>query len=214
MKEQDYIIKKYNLTVGKRSPIEIPNMGRNQLGELFRELGYKVGVEIGVEEGIYSEILCRGNPKMKLFGVDAWSAYSGYRDHVSQDKLNKFLDTAVNRMEPFNWIPIIGFSQDVVKRFQDRSLDFVYIDANHEFPHVAHDIFEWAKKVRVGGMVAGHDYRKSKRFVTANHVVQVVNAYMEAYRKHPWFLIGTKEQTPGEIRDSARSWFFIQDGKQ
>lgn len=43
----DYIVKKYNLDINARSPIEIPNIGRNNLPELFKELRFKVGAEIG-----------------------------------------------------------------------------------------------------------------------------------------------------------------------
>ena len=99
---------------------------------------------------------------------------------------------------------------DALKLFDDNSLDFVYIDGNHEFMSVSNDLFHWHKKVRVGGMIAGHDYRENKRFSTSNHVVYVINAFMRSYRIHPWFLLGTKRVVPGEIRDRNRSWFYIK----
>jgi hypothetical protein len=37
---------------------------------------------------------------------------------------------------------------DALNDFEDDSLDFVYIDGNHEFPYVAEDLFHWSKKVR------------------------------------------------------------------
>ena len=48
MKTLDYVIKKFNLDVGKPSPIEIPNVGRNDLPHWLHELNFKTGVEVGV----------------------------------------------------------------------------------------------------------------------------------------------------------------------
>jgi predicted O-methyltransferase YrrM len=47
---------------------------------------------------------------------------------------------------------------DVVKNFGDESLDFVYIDSNHKYEYCKEDVREWSKKVKRGGLVAGHDY--------------------------------------------------------
>jgi hypothetical protein len=42
--------------------------------------------------------------------------------------------------------------------FQDESLDFVYIDANHAYDFVKQDIELWYPKVKKGGYLWGHDY--------------------------------------------------------
>ena len=42
--------------------------------------------------------------------------------------------------------------------FTDQSLDFVFIDANHSYEHVKADIEAWKPKMKVGGMLSGHDY--------------------------------------------------------
>ena len=51
MNTLDHIIKKHNI---KTDYIEIPNVGRDKLAVLCKELGYKKGVEIGVASGGYS----------------------------------------------------------------------------------------------------------------------------------------------------------------
>lgn len=40
----------------------------------------------------------------------------------------------------------------------DLSLDFVYIDARHDFESVYNDLLTWTPKVKPGGIIAGHDY--------------------------------------------------------
>jgi predicted O-methyltransferase YrrM len=206
----EYIQSKYNLDYNAKQPIEIPNAGRDNLADLFRELNFNAGVELGVEQGIYSEILCKANPNLKLYCVDAWTAYREYRDHVSQDKLNKFYEEAKTRLSAYNCEIINKFSMEAVKQFENNSLDFIYIDANHEIPWVIEDIFWWSKKVRPGGIISGHDYYESKRKNTKCHVKYAVDCYVRSYRISPWFLLGMKEKNGIMIRDHSRSWFWIK----
>jgi len=42
--------------------------------------------------------------------------------------------------------------------FGNASLDFVYIDANHQYESVVSDINAWWPKVKMGGALCGHDY--------------------------------------------------------
>jgi len=49
-------------------------------------------------------------------------------------------------------------SPGAANEFPDRSLDFVYIDATHGYPHPKLDIEAWLPKVREDGWIGGHDY--------------------------------------------------------
>ncbi|NIV98148.1 class I SAM-dependent methyltransferase, partial [Candidatus Saccharibacteria bacterium] len=49
-------------------------------------------------------------------------------------------------------------SMEAVKQFEDYSLDFVYIDAAHDFNNIMLDLIKWVPKVKIGGAVCGHDY--------------------------------------------------------
>lgn len=52
---------------------------------------------------------------------------------------------------------LVMSSQRALGEFPDDSLDFVFIDAAHDFESVRADIAMWRRKVRPGGMLAGHD---------------------------------------------------------
>lgn len=207
----DYILQKWDLTPARKGPTVIPAVGRVDLARLFAELDFQAGAEIGVERALYSKVLCRENPQATVYGVDPWMAYPDYRTHVPQGKLEGFVEATKERMAPYtNYRIIRAFSMDAVRHFEDGQLDFVYIDGNHTLPFVINDIIEWSKKVRIGGIVSGHDYRKSKRIVTQNHVVYAVHCFTESYRIQPWFLLGSKAVLPGETRDDNRSWMWVR----
>lgn len=189
--------------------IEIPNTNRETFAYLLAELGLNFGVEVGVECGLYSETLCKANPKIDLISVDAWTAYKGYRDHVSQSKLDGFMEITKKRLEPYNARVIKGFSMDVVKQFKDGSLDFVYIDGNHEYQQTVNDVAEWQKKVKIGGIVAGHDYILRKGGGYLMHVPHAVNGWCESYQIRPLFILGAKND-PKPPRDNSRSWFYVK----
>jgi len=205
----DYIIKKYNITDMGEMPIDIPNVGRNNLPELFNELGFKEGAEIGVESGAYSQVLCEGNPGVHLYSIDPWKSHRGYRDHVNQKKLDGFYKTAKKVLAPYNCEVVRKFSMDSVNDFKDGSLDFVYIDANHDFVNVTNDIHAWSRKVKVGGILAGHDYVIRSKWQDMQHAKLVVDSYTRAYGIRPYFVLGTKAINPGEVRDNTRSWMWV-----
>lgn len=204
-----YVLDKYDLNIDRKSPVEIPNVGRDDLAALFAELGFVRGVEVGVERGFYSEVLCRANPGLMLWCVDPWETYTGYRDYVTAEKVYSFYEDAKQRLKPYGCRLVRKFSMDAVKEFENRSLDFVYIDGNHQFEFVAQDIGFWARKVRRGGIISGHDFIRRKA-PTATHVVEAVQGYTYAYDIRPWFLLGRQAKVEGEKRDDSRSWFWVQ----
>ena len=196
---------------GQRSPIEIPNVGRDDLATLFHQLGFKVGAEVGVETGLYSQILCQRNPGLHLFAVDPWQAYRGYREHVIQADQDRLYEKAKARLSSFDCELVRKFSVDAAKDFEDGALDFAYLDGNHEFSHVVNDLTSWAPKVRKGGIIAGHDYWQIVgRVRDLVHVMPAVWGYTQAWGIAPWFVLGTKAIVEGQTRDKPRSWMWVR----
>lgn len=203
-----YVLRRFALKVVPRQkqPLDIYTATRADLAVLFEELGYNLGAEIGVARGVYSEALLQANEKLTLYSIDAWKTYRGYRDHTSQRKLNGFLDETRNRLQQYGRRSRIvqGWSLDVARRFRDGTFDFVYIDGNHGFDHVMQDIIEWARRVRSGGIVAGHDYVRRLPGPEAVGVVKAVHVYTDAHSISPLFTVG------GADPDECRSWFWVR----
>lgn len=188
----------------KGLPFEIPDSSRNELPEFFKQMGYKVGVEIGVYKAAFTNMLCDAG--FKMFGIDPWHSYSGAGRVAKDQSRQEFLYGHAKRvLEKYNDCTIIRkASMDAVGSFKDESLDFVYIDGDHSFKHVAQDIYEWTWKVRKGGVVAGHDYRANIGGIekNINHIGPVVDAYTKAFAIKNWYVFGDK--------DHASSWMWIR----
>jgi len=198
-------------------PIEIPNVGRDNLPALFRELGFKVGAEIGVMQGDFSQVLCKDYPELKLHCVDSWQEHP---DNTVGDQktMEVYYNRARRRLHKYNVKLVRDFSVKAAKAFADSSLDFIYLDADHSFPAVVADLAAWIPKVRKGGCIAGHDYIQRGMgptiFGKANktfHVKQAINGWTAAYLIDPWFLLGRGIPREGEIRDKIRSFLWAND---
>ena len=91
------------------------------------------------------------------------------------------------------------FSVDAAKTFADKSLDFVYLDARHDYRSVDEDLRTWWPKMKPNGMFAGHDYKDS--FVR-NNLVEVKRAVDNfAYE------FGLKVNSTSD--DNLPSWYII-----
>ncbi len=191
-------------------PAEIPDCSRDDLPQFFVEMGFKIGAEIGVARGEFSEVIAKSG--LRLYSIDPWLSYSDYIDDRGQEVEDQIYRKTKERLGKYpNCTIVRKTSMDAAAGFADRSLDFVYIDGNHQFKYVAGDICEWSKKVKVGGIISGHDYIYTNPRTQAGicHVIYVVNAYTQAYKIGNWYLLGRKHAEEGEKRDKFRSWMFI-----
>lgn len=183
--------------VAHRVPAEfvdrmLPGMTRLDLAHLFAQRGYVRGAEIGVADGRFSLALCQTIPGLALACVDPWQPYAG---NVRGGPLSQHSDNyhaAQQRLAPYDVTFMRGMSLDMVQQVPLRSLDFVYIDGNHDFDYVVRDLIAWAPRVRPGGIVAGHDFYHFPRRRAG--VVEAVDAYTRAHDITAWSL--TEEREP------------------
>lgn len=165
---------------------------RADLALHFAQLGMTRGAEIGVLTGEYAKVLCNSIPHLKYYGIDPW--YKGRENN----RLHKgHMEQAQKKLAAFDATLINKYSLEALTDFEDSSLDFVYIDGNHHFDFVVNDIIEWTKKVKKGGIVAGHDYGEG---ITCG-VIPAVNGFVRSH-----FLNLNLTTDPSE----ALSWWFVK----
>jgi len=137
--------------------------------KFIAEKGVKeaVGVEIGVWRGEHAEHLIKTAPNIKrLYLVDPYDIAQEYRKCEAKmpdwDDNKGWLDARLAAWRLFKDDPKVTISpfrsSELASEFADESLDFVYIDANHEYEFASEDIGLWYPKVKKGGVFGGHDY--------------------------------------------------------
>jgi hypothetical protein len=203
-------LKKYDIRPQVGDLLEIADVGRDDLA-LFIGRTCKKGAEIGVAEGDYSLMIMQANPKMKMYGIDPYMPYEDYKDFVLRSTFQKMRQSAGDKLDKFKGYEFINkTSEDAVGDFKDGSLDFVYLDGNHDYTHAMFDITEWSKKVKKGGIVSGHDYARLRHGGSKNWgVLQAITRYTKDnhIQLYIWGLNGKNELK----RDNSRSWMYIRE---
>lgn len=163
---------------------------RDDLAKMFSGLGFSRGVEVGTRFGGYAETLVRSNQGLTLTCVDPWEAYNNRTQEWQDASYSK----AVERLGRFIADGRLEIcrkkSMDAVGLFSEQSLDFVFIDGNHDFDYAIEDIIHWSKRVRSGGVVAVHDYHP----FCGSDVRYAVDAYVASHDIRPWYV--TREMEP------------------
>lgn len=129
------------------------------------------GAEIGVFAGEMSRALLGSDHGISLVMVDSWegagASYQGdsgdWHAGLAQAAQDGFFAQAQRRARFAGTRATIlrMRSGEALSRIADRSLDFVFIDADHSYEGCKADIRGWAKKVKPGGWLGGHDYKNT-----------------------------------------------------
>jgi hypothetical protein len=149
-----------------------------------------VGVEVGVDQGEFSKVLLDKGPK-KLYLVDAWQTVEGTDRTTGAEQSthdSKYeLVSEIFRNEPRVEI-IRSWSEDASSNFEDGSLDWVYIDARHDYIGVISDLRAWSKKIKSTGFIWGDDYRTPD--MKHKPRVDVRRAVADFTKETHWQLVG------------------------
>lgn len=124
-------------------------------------------VEVGSWYGKSAVYLARRSIESRrhhrIVCVDTWKGTPGNpcADHVAQrggSILEDFRrNLRVADVQDVVW-PLERPSLEAAPMFEDRSLDFVFLDADHAYEAVLADINAWLPKLKPGGVLAGHDF--------------------------------------------------------
>jgi len=127
-------------------------------GSHFVEIGSwkgKSAIFMGVE-------IVNSGKKIKLDCIDSWEFLDEiYTTHVDLNQMKhtafqEFLKNIESLTDVISYHKINSIEGS--KLYEDESLDFVYIDASHEYKNVKDDLIYWYPKIKKGGVIAGHDY--------------------------------------------------------
>lgn len=156
--------------------------------------------EVGTERGKYAEQIAQ--VVSKLYVVDLWKNYPGYREHVSDREYEDILSDAHKRLDKYDTGFIRADSVSASKLFEDNYLDGVYLDANHTREAVYNDLVSYFPKVKSGGIISGHDYNTGfgKKDGSEYGVIEAVNKFAEEQGVEELFIYDGDNRNP--------SWMF------
>lgn len=136
-----------------------------------------VGAEIGCAYGGHARSILSQWKGGKLLMIDP---YTKQDPAVYREKTNDtgpfdawYAEIVQFSKEDTRAVPMRMFSLEAAAITSTESLDFVYIDGNHEFNAVHSDIEAWAPKIKKGGLLCGHDFYNA---TTDGHYCQVEDA--------------------------------------
>ncbi len=130
--------------------------GRSKwLAERIQIGNYTIGAEVGAAIGLTSSFVLANCPGLVSYIViDDWRRVpgSGIFDSLTMKQ------TFLSKVGKDKRLEIIeGLSWEGAEKVKNESLDFVFIDASHDYESVKKDILAWMPKIRPGGMLSGHD---------------------------------------------------------
>lgn len=165
-------IKKFLNSIEKKHDVE----GWFDWEDLYRDFCIKipkdgVAVEVGSWMGssaiFFAECIKLSEKNIKFYCVDIWDDSFSHPAFTAAINKAKSLNTNLfglfklniknhNCQDIIN--PLQGDSKFAIKKFKNNSVDLVFIDADHSYEAVKNDIILWWSKLKIGGIMAGHDY--------------------------------------------------------
>jgi len=143
-----------------------------------------IGAEVGVAKAHSFCTLLQNCPNIKtLYGIDSYKPYVDYLKPISDGKPAYQIDEKeieYIKLLAYHNIKYSGFANKAIlyemdsnlacDKFQDASLDFIFIDTYMDYDQALNDLNVWIPKVKEGGIVAGHDWN-------CNDIKKAVSVY-------------------------------------
>ncbi len=109
--------------------------------------------ELGVDEGYFSDLIVEYCTPQKLHLVDTWSSrrYNDGKFSKVTSKFKKQIESGSVKIHR-------KLSTEASSEFNDYYFDWIYIDTDHRYRTTLDELYAFSKKVKKGGLIAGHDY--------------------------------------------------------
>jgi predicted O-methyltransferase YrrM len=127
---------------------------------LFQQQETIVGLEIGVASGWTMNHFLQNLSNLQLTGIDPYVGYMDGNIKIAQEMLDAQYLAAQDNISDFapRGKILRGYSQDFVNSFEDKSLDYIFIDGDHSYEGALRDCELFFPKIKSNGIFAGHDW--------------------------------------------------------
>ena len=125
----------------------------------------EVGTWKGTSAAFMAVEIANSGKDIQFDCVDTFEGDPNEISHVEDPSIvaGTLYDEFINNMKPVEgfYRPVRMTSLEAADCYDDKSLDFVFIDAAHDYDSIHADILAWFPKVKIGGVIAGHDFNHS-----------------------------------------------------
>ena len=121
-------------------------------GEHFVEIGSFLG-----KSGSFMAVeIINSQKDIRFDCIDHWR---GSEEHKELDIIDNMFDIYLKNIEPVKHIvnPIREDRSEASKLYEDESIDFIFVDAAHDFNSVTTDLMCWWPKLKKNGIIGGDD---------------------------------------------------------
>lgn len=155
------------------------------------------GAELGVFQGQFSKDLILKTQPQKIHLIDPWwtvigeyyGDWSRYHNHGELLSTKRAYQQAQSSVASVDREKAAEFHVEddvaVLKRMEDNSLDWAYVDSTHLYEHTVKELEELERIIKPEGIIAGHDWHPDPKH--QHHGVYV--AVQEFCKKHNWKII-------------------------
>lgn len=159
-------MKKQHIDSGRFNKYKI--MKQDQMPSLTKAMTIctenSIFVEIGTWKGDFAEALLKYTRCKKLYCVDPYrhftnDEYPDAMNDLSQQDFDTVYENVKTRLSKYgDRVEFIRRpSTDAAQLIADNTVDFAYIDGNHDYAYVDADIKAWYPKIKTGGYLCGDD---------------------------------------------------------
>jgi len=121
-------------------------------------------VEVGSWKGKSGHALASGLRDIDsfdtLYCIDTFKGALTNPTQMEQAIKDNPLEEIRKNLREFNVNILVSDSAVAANEFEKESIDFLFLDANHDYEYVIKDIDAWLPKIKPGGIICGHDYRE------------------------------------------------------
>lgn len=122
----------------------------------------EIGAWLGKSTAYMAVEIANSNKNIKFDVIDTWQGSANEDIHLEFVKTHDIYKMFLDNMKKGNVSQYVNSikmtSHEASKLYNDDSLDFVFIDAQHTYDSVMDDLKCWYPKTKSGKIIAGHDY--------------------------------------------------------
>ena len=139
----------------------------------------EIGSWLGKSTSYMAVEILNSGKNIQFDCIDTWEG--SIASDIEKEQVKELSNLSTTLFDEFlkntekvkNYInPIKKYSYDAVNDYDDESIDFLFIDAAHDYESVKKDLNDWYSKVKKNGIIGGHDY-----IANFPGVINAVNEY-------------------------------------